>query len=236
MQGGDSFHPSDEGLSPLQRTHTPGGNRHFNESVSVCGRRRNALAAFQGFKLFEGAGPIGPQQARKAAIGEDFAAGLAGGAVVGFVVGVANALDGAAATRAGLAEAAVDRHFGAKGGDVFGEFCPGFGREPCNPKLQRRSRGVEKAPALVWREFVRERDGREACGVENLVGIGVADAADEARVSEGALEGAVLEGERGTKAVKIGGEDFDAAGIDVAEGLLAADEMKRGAALGAGFG
>ena len=33
-----------------------------------------------------------------------------------------------------------------------------------------------------------------------------------------------------------GREDFDAAGIDVAEGLFAAEEVKRGAAFGAGFG
>jgi hypothetical protein len=36
-------------------------------------------------------------------------------------------------------------------------------------------------------------------------------------------------------AVKIGGEELDAAGIDVVQGLLAAQNVQRGAALGAGL-
>src|SRR6266702_3090059 len=55
----------------------------------------------EGFELVEGAGPVGPQQARQAAVGQNLAAGLALGAVVGFVVGVANALDLLAAAGAG---------------------------------------------------------------------------------------------------------------------------------------
>ena len=82
---------------------------------------------------------------------------------------------------------------------------------------------------------MRERDGRKPGGVENLVGIGVAHAADETRIGESALEGAVFRCERRTKRVQIRGKDFDASGIDVAEGLLAAKKMQRGAALGAGF-
>ncbi len=100
---------------------------------------------------------------------------------------------------------------------------------------KRGARGVEEALPLFGLELVRERDGREPGGVENLVGVGVAHAADEARIGEGALEGAVLRRERGTKRVQIRGKNFDAAGIDVAEGLLAAEEVQRGAALGAGF-
>ena len=75
----------------------------------------------EGFEFVEGAGPVGAEEAGEAAVGEDLAAGLAAGAVVGFVVGVADALDLFAAARAGLVEAAVHGHFGAKGGDLFGE-------------------------------------------------------------------------------------------------------------------
>jgi len=231
VQGGDSFHSSDEDLS----LGTPGGNRPFSVSVSVCSRRRNALAAFEGFKLLEGAGPIGAEQAREAAVGEDFAAGLAGGAIVGFIVGITDALNGVATTRTGLAEAAVNSHLGTKCRDALRESFSGLGGEPCDPKFQCEARGVEEALPLVGRELVRERDGRETGGVENLVGVGVAHTADEARIGEGALEGAVLLSERGAESFEIGGEDFDSAGIDVVECLLAAQEMERGAALGAGF-
>ncbi len=82
---------------------------------------------------------------------------------------------------------------------------------------------------------MRERDGRKLRGVKNLVGVGVAHAADEPRIGEGALEGAILGGECRTKCFLIRGKNFDAAGIDVAQGLLAAENVKRGAALGAGL-
>ena len=91
-----------------------------------------------------------------------------------------------------------------------------------DPKIQREARGREKALPLFRLELVRERDGRKLGGVENLVGVGVAHAADDPRIGEGALEGAVLCSECGAKCVQIGGKNFDAAGIDVVEGLLAA--------------
>ena len=59
--------------------------------------------------------------------------------------------------------------------------------------------------------------------MQDLVGIGVADAADEARIGERALEGAVLRGERGAKRVEVGGENVDAARIDEPQSLFAAD-------------
>ena len=82
-------------------------------------------------------------------------------------------------------------------------------------------------------KFVRERNGRELRRMKNLVGVGIAHAADDARIGEGALEGAVLGSERGAKPIQMRGENFDAAGIDVADGLLAAQNVQRGAALGA---
>ena len=89
--------------------------------------------ALERLELIESAGPVGAKQAGEAAVGEELAAGLARGAVVGFVVGVADALDGRATTRAGLAEAGVYRHLRAKGCDVLREFFPGFGGEPVDP-------------------------------------------------------------------------------------------------------
>ena len=126
------------------------------------------------------------------------------GAVVGFVVGVADALDGAAAARAGLAEAAVDGEFRAECGDVLGKFLSGFGLRRSIHSGERGARGSQKALPLFWLEFVGERDGRELSGVEDLVGVGVADAANEARIGESALEGAVFAGERGAECGEVG--------------------------------
>src|ERR1700744_4487195 len=75
----------------------------------------------QSLKLFEGARPVGAEQAGERAVGEDAAVGLADGAVVGFVVGIADALDGCAAARAGKIEAALHGHLGTEGGDLLGE-------------------------------------------------------------------------------------------------------------------
>src|ERR1039458_6873839 len=95
------------------------------------------------------------------------------------------------------------------------------------------TRGSEEPIPLVGLEFVSERDGGELGRMENLVGVGVADAADEARIGEGTLEGAVLKSECGAKAVEVRREDFDAAGIDGVEGLFAAQDVERRAALAA---
>ena len=73
-------------------------------------------------------------------------------------------------------------------------------------------------------------------GVEDLVGVGVADAGEDARVGEGALEGAVFGGEGGAEGCEVGGEDFNAAGVHVFEGGLALENIEGGSALGAGFG
>ncbi len=172
------------------------------------------LAFLEGFELVEGAGPVGAEETREAAVGEDFSVGLALGAVVGFVVGVADALDGLAAGGAGLFEATVDGHVFAEGGDFFGEVAGGFGVEAIDPELKSVAGGGEEALPLLVGEFVGERDGGEAGGVEDLVGVGVADAREDARVGEGSLEGAVFGGEGGAEAFEIGGEDVDAAGVD----------------------
>ncbi len=158
------------------------------------------------------------------------------GAVVGLVVGVADALDGLAASGAGLAEASVDGHIFAEGGDFFGEGLSGFGVEAVDPELEGFASGGEEALPLLGGEFVGEEDGREAGGVEDLVGVGVADAGEDARVGEGSLEGAVFGGEGGAEAFEVGGEDVDSSGVDFFGGGLVGEEVEGGSALGAGFG
>src|SRR3989441_10866169 len=85
------------------------------------------------FEFFEGGGPIFAEKAREGAVGEELSAGLAGGAIVGFVGGVTNALDFGVATRARLFVAAVNGHAFAKGGHVFGEFTACFRAEALGP-------------------------------------------------------------------------------------------------------
>jgi hypothetical protein len=129
-----------------------------------------------------------------------------------------------------------DGHPGAEGGDFFREALLGFGVETVDPESKSGAGGCEEAVPLFGLELVGEGDGRELGGVEDFVGIGVADAADEAGIGEGSLECAVFGIQGGAEAVEIRRKDFEAAGIEVAKGLFATDEMEGGAALGAGFG
>jgi hypothetical protein len=198
------------------------------------------LSFLQGFEFVERAGPVCAEEARQASVREDFSVGLAVGAVIGFVVGVADPLDGLAAGGAGLAKAAMDDHVFAEGGDFFGEGLGGFDVEAVDPELEGFACCGEEALPLLVGEFVGELDGREVGGVENLVGVGVADAGENARVGEGSFEGAVLCGECGAEAFEVGGEDvvfekFQASGVDVLEGFFVGEEVEGGSPLGTGF-
>src|ERR1041385_8245065 len=77
--------------------------------------------------------PVVVEEAGERAVGEEFAAGLAAGAVVGLVFGVDDVLHGRAAVGARFAVAAVDRHAGAKGGHLFGEGVAGVFAEAIDP-------------------------------------------------------------------------------------------------------
>jgi hypothetical protein len=104
----------------------------------------SSAGTLEGFEFIEGAGPVGFQEAGQAAIGENFSSGLATGAIVGFVVGVANALDFLSAGWAGLSVAAVNGHFLSKRGDFFGEGGFGLRAQAFDPERESVARGGEE--------------------------------------------------------------------------------------------
>lgn len=116
---------------------------------------------------------------------------MAAGAVVAFVGGVADALDGGCADGAGFAEAAVDGHVVAKRRDAFGETVGSFGTKTEDPIVEDGEYGRVEAIDFGVGELLCEVEGREAGVVEDFVGVGVADAAEELGIGEGALEGVV---------------------------------------------
>ncbi len=73
------------------------------------------------------------------------------------------------------------------------------------PHRQRFSGGRPQPGHVVWLQAGRQREWRESRGVEDFVGIGVADAAQEPRICECPCEGVVLAcegfGERVQRAV-----------------------------------
>jgi hypothetical protein len=130
----------------------------------------------------------------------------------------------------------VDGHVVAEGGNFFGEVVGGFGVEAGYPELKGVAGGGVEALPLFGGEFVGELDGGETGGVEDLVGVGVADAGEDARVGEGSLEGTVFGDEGGAEVFEAGGEDVDSAGVDFSCGGFVWEEVEGGAAFGAGFG
>src|SRR5260370_37465363 len=187
------------------------------------------------FEFFEGAGRIFAEKAGESAVGEELSAGLAGGAIVGFVGGVTNALDFGVATRTRLFVAAVNGHAFAKGGDIFGEILARLRAEAVEPANERGTGGCEEALDLRHGELVGQREGRKPGFEQNFIRIGIADAAEQARVGEGALQ-SVVRGEKNRgKARRIGAEHFDATGIESAKAVFSGDDVERSALLRAGF-
>src|SRR5687768_2719984 len=84
-------------------------------------RRLCCFSAFMRSQFIQVAGPVVLEQPRKRAVCQDLSASLAAGAVVGFVIGVANALHRGAANRTRLPEAAMYGHLGTEGGYAFGK-------------------------------------------------------------------------------------------------------------------
>jgi hypothetical protein len=161
---------------------------------------------------------------------------LAGGAIVGFIAGVADALDFRSAARAGKLIASVNGHAFAEGGNFFWEFAGGFNAQPISPSSEAGANGFEEALDFGDGEFLRERERRKFGFPEDFVGVGVADAAEVVGIGEGTLEGVVGGEQSGGELFGRGVENFEAAGIERAQTSFARDDVQRGALLGTGLG
>ena len=72
--------------------------------------------------------------------------------------------------------------------------------------------------------------------MENFIGVSVADAAQQVRIGEGALEGVVITRQRFTELADRRGQHFEAARIVRPERRFAANQIERRAPLRSGFG
>jgi len=97
-------------------------------------------------------------------------------------------------------------------------------------------RGRVEATQVFGRELSRLRERRELGGVEDLIGVGVADAGEDARVGEGALKCVIFGNEGLPEVLEAEGKDVQAAGVELGEGCLSLNEVQGGAAFRPGFG
>src|SRR5690242_3804471 len=111
------------------------------------------LTSFKGLKFIQGARPVRPQQSRQASISQDFAAGLASRAIVGFVIRVANALYLFATPRARFSITAVSRHALTKCSNLLRKSSRRFCPQPLDPKCKSIARRGEQPIPLILFQF-----------------------------------------------------------------------------------
>src|SRR6266545_716797 len=199
-------------------------------------RRRGSSCAQLGLPFLEGPRPIVLEQPRQGSVREHTAPRLAGGAVVRLVFRVADPLDGRAAHGAGASVPPVHGHPLAKRGDLFGELETYLGAQPLDPTEQGPLRRAVQPHGLLVVELPRQLKGRELRRVQDFVRVGVADAVEQPRIGEGALQGMRLGAEGGAKRRGVGGEHVEAAGIVCSKPALAPDKVQRRAMLFARLG
>src|SRR5487761_172288 len=163
------------------------------------------------FHLVQGARPILMQKARERAVGEQAASGLAPRTIVSLVVRMPNPLNRGAASRTRQSIAAMHRHLGSKRGHLFRERTSGFRAQAIGPFDERGAGGVVKPRELRLAQLLRHRDWRKLCAMQYLVGIRVADSAEDARIGERALERVILGAQRGCELVPARFERFESA-------------------------
>src|SRR5262249_18759461 len=108
----------------------------------------------------------------------------AAGAIVRLVLGIDDALDRRAAFRTGLAVAAGDGHFRAEGSHLFRESITHVSPQPLRRFHERHPCCLEETGDYLAVDLVGQREPRQPGRVQDLVGVGVADTAEETRVGE----------------------------------------------------
>src|SRR5688572_25885616 len=131
------------------------------------------------FQFLDAARPVVLEQAGQRPVGQYAAAGLAARTVVGLVGSVPDTLHFGATDRARLAKTPVHGELRPERGDAFWKRTRRFAPQPLQPIPQHALRAFVQARDLLVRELPAERDRRKARRVQDLVGVRIADAAEE---------------------------------------------------------
>ena len=125
---------------------------------------------------------------------------------------------------------------GRKAVTFSGKLLAVVGAQPGDPVGKRRAGRLVQARDLFRRELVGHGERRQARAVQDLVGIGVADAAEQARVGERALERVVLADERSAERREVDRQRLEPARVVRRERVFALHEVQRCPLLRAEFG
>src|SRR5262249_2723530 len=119
--------------------------------------------AFAGsnLELLDGFGPIFLQKTREGPIRQETSFGLAGGAIVGFVRFIPDALDFRVAARTSLVVPSVNGHAFSKGGHFFRELVPILSAKTAHPLIERCACRLKQPAHFFIRKLLSHGKRRE---------------------------------------------------------------------------
>ena len=117
-------------------------------------------------------------------------------------------------------------------GKLVRRFC----RQPVDPHREDLARRVIQARDLAVGQCRRQLHWRQPGGVEDLVGIRVADSAEDVGVGQRSLQRVILLSQSRGEGWLVGGQHLEALRIVRRERRFTADDMNRGLTFGSSFG
>src|SRR5258708_10803398 len=117
-------------------------------------------------------------------------------------------------------------HLRTKGSDIFRKILSRLLSQKENPTSERFLHGAMQALDFQGRKFLGERNRREPRGVKNLIRIRVADATEQARISQRSFESVVAPRQRPGEVIERRTKNLQSAWIERAQGLLSLHQMQ----------
>ena len=130
----------------------------------------------------------------------------------------------------------MDGHLLAEGGHLFRKALARLLPEPRDPLGHHLPGGVTEPRHLLALQLGGQLEGREPRPVENLIGVSVADAAEQARIGEGALDHVVLPGQHPREIGRLRFQHLQAPRVVLGQPRLPPHQMERGPTLAARLG
>src|SRR5262249_8477360 len=124
----------------------------------------------------------------------------------------------------------------AKGGDLFREPLAAAAPEAFRPVDEGRASRLVQTGDLVVGQAARETVGRQPGAMQYLIGVGVADAAEQSGIGEGPLERVALASEALANPTERPVEPLPPSPVQPCEIPLAGHDMERGPLLRSRFG
>ena len=130
----------------------------------------------------------------------------------------------------------MDRHTRAKRGDFSWELVAGLGTQMIGPFIQGEPGGLIELLQLFNAQALGVSDRRQPGPMQYFIRVGVADPAEQTRVTQGSLEGVITFVELGCELVEGHFQGFKAARIFFGESSAVEEQFEPGPPLRTGFG